>query len=349
MEYVAGECAFPHRPFRKCCSGLGALLWLAGAPALAQTSEPASTDVGEARKPSPGSILAARPPSAPRTAVVFDLAGGHAFAGEVKDTSGSSMSSTTVYGRLALLVPASERLFLSFPIDAAVTFYEFTGDPLLLPGGGRPWDQVRTFSIGVQGRYQFDQHWALIAGANVASAGARGASFGDTLSGGGTLGFSYSFSRALTLGLLVTAQSRLGAGLFVLPFPVVDWMLPFDQERWRLAAGALRAGPGRAAGVSLVYTPTESFSFSVALALLGLGREFRLAKASPVPDAVGRDSAFPLIVGAEWRPWRQLTLSAYGGVSILRAVTLLDSAGNILNERDVKPSPVVGGKVSLAL
>jgi hypothetical protein len=29
--------------------------------------------------------------------VVFDVAGGHAFDGEVKDTSGSSMSSTTVY------------------------------------------------------------------------------------------------------------------------------------------------------------------------------------------------------------------------------------------------------------
>ena len=127
------------------------------------------------------------------------------------------MSSSSLYARIALLVPAGERLFLSFPIDAAVTSYEFSGDPRLLPEGGKPWDQVRTFSIGTQARYRFDQHWAVIAGANVASAGVRGASFGDTLSGGGTLGVAYSFSQKLTLGAILTAQSKLAGGLLVLP------------------------------------------------------------------------------------------------------------------------------------
>ena len=66
----------------------------------------------------------------------------------------------------------------------------------------------------------------------------------------------------------------------------------------------------------------------------------------PVPDGVGRDSAYPLLLGAEWRPVEQLAMSAYGGVSILRAITVLDAAGNTLAERDVKPSPVLGGRVA---
>src|SRR5262249_28731191 len=155
-------------------------------------------------------------------------------------------------------------------LDAALTFYRFSGDPLLLPGGGIPWDQVRTYSIGVQMRYAFDEHWALLAGANIASAGAPGAPFGDTLSGGGALGVSYSFSRALTLGVAVTAQSKLSGGVFVLPFPIIDWVLPFDEGRWRLAAGALRVGPGRAGGVSFIYAPAPPLSFSLSIAFLGL-------------------------------------------------------------------------------
>jgi len=346
-ENIAGGCCQRHL-FQGLRSGLVVLVWLVGVPASAQTSEPAG-ETEEARKPTPGSVLLGRPPSAPRTAVAFDILGSHSFGGEVKDTSGSSMSSSSLYARLALLVPVGGRLFLSFPIDAAVTFYEFTGDPQLVPGGGKPWDQVRTFSVGVQARYRFDQHWGVIAGANVASAGVRGASFGDTLSGGGTLGVAYSFSRELTLGGIVTAQSKLAGGLFVLPLPVIDWVLPFNEGRWRLVAGALRVGPGRAAGVSIVYAPSESLAFNAGIAFLGLGREFRLASSSPVTNGVGRDSAYPVIFGTEWRPVRPLAFAAYGGVNIFRTVAVLDSAGNTLNERHVNPSPVVGGRISLAL
>lgn len=348
-EYVAAGRFRRGRSLEALRSGLGPLLLLLlGGPASAQTSE-AAGEADEARKPSPGSVLVGRPPSAPRTSVTFDVLGSHSFEGEVKDTSGTNLSSSSAYARIALLVPVGERLLLSFPVDAAVTFYQFTGDPQLLPGGGKPWDQVRTFSIGTQLRYRFDQRWGLVAGANVASSGARGASFGDTLSGGGTLGVTYSFSRQLTLGVVLTAQSQLSGGLFVLPLPIIEVELPFGEGRWRFVAGALRVGPGRAAGVGIVYTPSESLAFNAGIAFLGLGREFRLPSSSPVTNGVGRDSAYPVILGAEWRPVRQLAFAAYGGVSIFRAVTVLDSAGNTLNERDVKPSPVVGGRISLAL
>ncbi len=92
------------------CRRAFALLWLAGMPALAQTREPAPTEVGEVRKP------AAVPP--PQPTVTFDLASGGSFDGEVNDTAGASMSSASVYGRLAVLVPVGRRLFLSFGSSA---------------------------------------------------------------------------------------------------------------------------------------------------------------------------------------------------------------------------------------
>ena len=281
------------------------------------------------------------------TPVAFDVAGATSMDGQIQGTSGAQMGSSSAYAQLAFMAPIGGHLGVRFAVDGATSFYRFSGDPLLVPGGGIPWDQVRSSSIGLTAMYVWERRWALIVGGNVASAGVRGASFGDTLSGGGTVGFTYTFPSGLLVGVLVTAQSKLSGGVFALPFPLVDWVIPVDRGRWRLSAGGVRVGPGRAGGVSLEYAPSEALSFSAALTFLGLGREFRMSSSGPVLDGVGRDTAYPLILGVEWRPLRPLSVSAYGGVSLLRAVTILDGSGNTLGERDVTPSPVVGGKMSL--
>ena len=281
------------------------------------------------------------------TPVSFDLAGASSIDGQIQGASGAQMGSSSAYAQLAFMAPIGGHLGVRFSIDGATTFYRFSGDPLLVPGGGIPWDQVRSSSVGLTAMYVWERKWALIVGGNVAAAGARGASFSDTLSGGGTVGFTYTFPSGVLLGVLVTAQSRLSGGVFALPFPLVDWVLPFDRGRWRFSAGGVRVGPGRAGGVSLEYAPSEALSFSAALTFLGLGREFRMSSTGPVLNGVGRDTAYPLILGIEWHPVRPLSVSAYGGVSLLRAVTVLDGSGNTLGERDVTPSPVVGGKMSL--
>jgi len=324
---------------------LGCVLVLSAAQARSQTSDPSeSSRTGVSKEATP---VEEQSRAMRVTPVSFDLAAATAIDGQIQGASGAQMGSSTAYAQLAVMAPIGGHLGVRLAIDGANTFYRFSGDPFLVPGGGIPWDQVRSSSIGLQAMYVWERRWALIVAGNVASAGVRGASFGDTLSGGGTVGFSHTFSSGLLLGVLVTAQSRLSGGIFALPFPLLDWVLPVDGKRWRLSAGGLRVGPGRAGGVSLEYAPMETLSFSAALTFLGLGREFRMASTGPVIDGVGRDTAYPLILGVEWHPVRPLTVSAYGGVSLFRAVTVLDASGNTLGERDVAPSPVVGGKMSL--
>jgi hypothetical protein len=260
------------------------------------------------------------------------------------------MSSTFITGRIAPVFRVSSKLYLSVPLDGSVSFYDFGGrDPGLLPGGGVPWDQVRTYAIGLQGRYRIDEHWVLLGEANMASAGARGAAFDDTLSFGGTFGARYQFSPELNVGLLLTVQTRLARSLFILPLPTFEWVLPFDQGRWRLVGGGLRIGPGRTAGVGLAYSPVPQLSLHTGLVLVGLGREFRLPADSPIKDGVGRDSALPLLVGVDWRPIKLLHLSLWGGVSVQRVIGVLDKDGNIVQERDVNPAPLLGGTISLGL
>ena len=83
--------------------------------------------------------------------------------------------------------------------------------------------------------------------------------------------------------------------------------------------------------------------------LVGLGREFRLPADSPIPNGVGRDSALPVLAGVDWRPTRLLHISLWGGVSVQRVIAVLDSNGNIVQERDVNPSLLLGATISLGL
>jgi len=199
-----------------------ALLWTAltilGRSASAQTPPP------ETKATEPPTPLAVPQPF-PLLLGLFDLSGAHTFPAAVTGTSGR-MGSTFITGRIAPVFRVGPKLYLSLPLDGSISFYDFRGDPGLLPGGGSPWDQVRIFAIGLQGRYRIDDHWVLLTEINAASAGARGARFGDTLSTGATFGTLYRFGPELTVGLLLTAQTRLARGPLVLPVPASSGSSP---------------------------------------------------------------------------------------------------------------------------
>lgn len=302
----------------------------------------------EARQDRNGESIGPPAPPLPLVLAAFDVSGATTFPAQVLTTS-STMTSTFITGRIAPVIPVTPRLFLAFPIDGGVSFYQFQGDPQLIANGRIPWDQVRTYALGAQGRYKFDDHWAAVAEVNIASAGARGAPFGETISGGATFGATYRFSKQLTVGLVLTMQTRLARGLFVLPLPAVEWVLPFDEGRWRLVAGSLRAGPGRAAGLGIAYAPIQQLSVTLGAVFVGLGREFRLPADIPAPAEVGRDGALPLLLGIDFRPVRHLHLTLWGGVSVFRAITVFSGDGAIVNDRDVAPAPLIGGTIAFGL
>src|SRR5262245_55146478 len=80
------------------------LLLLMATRASAQTSDP-PPDAGGARVDTPGNVVATQPSGTAQPGVTFDVTDIHAFDGEVKGTSGSSMSSTSLHARLALRAP----------------------------------------------------------------------------------------------------------------------------------------------------------------------------------------------------------------------------------------------------
>jgi hypothetical protein len=343
--------ATPGRLHRWVC-----LCALATAPCAVQSALQPERDPPAEADPPPGAAATTppdapappQPPPDPAVALpdIFSLSvrGGHNFEADIEG-AGSVRSSAAGVG-FGVRQPLNEQLSLGVSVGAGARHYDFRGDSGLFPEPGvqeSPWETAHTWSVGASAMYRANRRLLLFGALNGSSSGEAGADFRNTLTGGVSLGFAYSFSKELTLGLTATAQTRLEDDLFVLPLPTVNWTLPGDpQGRWRLQIGRVQGGPPTAAGAAIVYAPSPAVSVFGGIGASGLGGDFRLDDDGPVPGGVGRDQSFPLILGLDWRPSPALHISAFGGVSMLGEIELLDAAGRTIGKRDVDPAPTIG-------
>lgn len=250
---------------------------------------------------------------------------------------------------LGLTMPASDRLSITLGLATGLTDYDFTGDTGLLPGVQEPWGDVLSHSIGLTGFYRFDKSNSAFLGLNVSSSGESDASFEDTISGGLFAGYARAYSETLTLGVGLSAQSRLEDGILVIPFPVVVWRPPIDPERrWSVSLGNSPGGHSGVTFAAVGFRANEQLSFFTGIGGEGLGGDFRLADDAPIPGGVGRDEAFPLVTGLNWQVTPKARLSVYAGVAFAREITLSDSNGNTVSKRDVDPTPVIGLDFSIS-
>jgi hypothetical protein len=325
---------------RGLCLGIACLLapWTLGQEGPVEP-EPAEQPPAAAEAPAP-------PPDM-GFSWTLDLEGVHSFDAKFEDADGG-FDRTRLASRLAVLGPVSSQLLLGASFGVGASIYQFDGQTGLLPGEEEPWETVQTYSIGANAIILLDRQWRMFVSANLSSSGEGGATFEDTLTVGGTVAARYAVSETLILGAGVTVQTRLEDSLFVLPFPTVDWTLPFDEAKWRLVVGEARIGPSRAAGFSLRYTPVEELEFAAGVGAFGLGGDFRLDEDGPVPGGVGRDTSVPALIGAEWRPNRTISINALVGVALMGELELTDSNGTRIGREDVDPAVVFGAGVSFS-
>jgi hypothetical protein len=295
-------------------------------------------------------LVTGRPPGSPHPGlnVRFDADSSYLFEADLEGSSGS-FDRARAGGRVTLLTPLSESLLVSVSLGGGGSIYNFRGPTGLIPGSDDPWETIETYSAGANILYKINEQWTLFGGLNGASSGEDGAAFDKTLTIGGSLGASYAVSEELSIGLGVTAQTRLEDDPFILPLPLFDWTLPYDpQHRWRIAAGGARIGPARAAGIAAYFSPTKELTLSAGIGAFGLGGDFRLSQTGPVPGGVGRDSSFPVLAGIDWHPRPWISLAGFGGVGLFGELEVVDSNGDTLGSRDVAPAPVIGASLTLS-
>ena len=291
---------------------------------LAASSSPASD-----RKTRGG-----RPPSVPEGVWSLSLRGGaaHQFDAGLDDGGSFRVNRFFLQGgpRYAPDFRRSVSLALGYGFDG----YDFSGDRGM--AALSPWKTVHTFRVSAPVRWGAGRKWTVFVIPTVRSAAERGASLGDSVSGGGFAGFSYRFGDRLTIGPGVGVMTEIENSPDIFPVLIIDWKI---TDRLRLETGR-GLGASRGPGLFLRWEASERWDVSFGSRYEKL--RFRLDREGVAPDGVGADRSFPLFCGATYRFTPRAEASLVGGVALGGELRLEDENGNRVAEVDYDQAGFLG-------
>lgn len=269
-----------------------------------------------------------------KTHVTFSVGASHTFTADLKDLPGK-VGVTRLGSEVSVFGPVGEKSRWSVGLEWESSFYRFDNATGFVAGFDKPWRD--TFSLELVGGFsgKFDEHWGWFARGFGKSAGEEGAEFGDTLTGGGFGGASYTFNENLTVSLGVGARSRLDRPAQVLPIAGIEWKF---APQWALTS---RQKPG----LFLEYAPSKTVD--LALGVEYQSREYRLNDRDAAPGGVARDDRFIIEGEVGWDVWKNLTIYATVGVTGWAEYRLDNNAETTLGKSKADPalSLAVSGKL----
>lgn len=277
----------------------------------------------------------------------FSLSLTAGFIASAKTKGGGEVQRSTIGIDADYALPVNDKLTLGLSAGGSRQNYDFK-NPTLLVGGAKPWKNVNTVELGLSGIYRIDDRWTLISGASVSASGTSDADFSKSLTYGGAVGASYTFSSSLSVGVLLAVQTRLEDNTIVLPLPIFEWTLPLDEAgRWKLSFGASSTSGAASGGLALSYKASDELDLALSFGGIGFGGEFRLDEKGPVPNGVGRDSSTTLTIGADWRPSPAVQIGLYAGIAPSGELEVLNQSGVRIRKQDVESAPTFGLRATI--
>jgi len=255
----------------------------------------------------------------------------HQFDADMDDGSQFSVNRLFVQGGLTYSVDPlkSVSLSLGYGLDS----YDFSGN-----GGFAsldPWHNVHSMRLSAPVRWGLNRQWTLFFVPTVRTASESGASFSDSVFGGGFAGFTYRVNDRLTIGPGIGALRQIEDSS-VFPVLLIKWKIT-DELTLQTGRGlAATQGPG----LMLTWSPNQNWSLGVSGRYEKL--RFRLNDDGPAPQGIGDDRSFPLLGGITYSFSRDAQLTILGGVELGGKLRLENENGQLITEEDHDPVPVLG-------
>ena len=269
------------------------------------------------------------PPAAPSAgsppSLILDLSTQFEFSDSSPAGPGGDVFESRV--SLPLFVPLSEDWRIIGVLRGGFTDYETD------PFGG---DGLQTWNVGalVTLDGKLNSVWSATLGLLGGASWEDGASFSDSLNGGGLVMASYRFSPTLKVGLGGLYLTRLNEEALVVPALGLDWQVT-EQFDIKLYGLDLRAEYD----VNEVWSLYLRGEFDPSGALLE-------SRASTEADSFD-DQGFRAAGGVKWTPCPSFSLSMEGGVAF-HEYTLRNDREEILAKDRVDPAPFVGVSARLS-
>lgn len=242
-------------------------------------------------------------------------------------------------GSVRVGVPLSERAAVRFRINGGAAVYDFDGTTNLFglgPSSGDPFDDLYSGSFTVEGAYRMNETWSLFAQGFVAARWEDGASFDDSISGGGGLAFGYQIPDRLELILGAGLKSRLDRSS-PQPYPLIDleWMI---TDTWKLRVH----GPGAA----LEYRFSDAFKMFLHGRIET--RKYRLDdRLGPAGTGTVRDRQISVGLGLRWVINRNFRIGAVAGVMVQHKLKVRDGNRDTIGSISSDPAPYFEVRISL--
>jgi len=267
------------------------------------------------------------------------------FEADLNDAAGD-VSRSGLMAALGHRFELSEDTYFATQFSYIGSYYDFSSGAGR-GGGGAAYRWKDTHAASVFGLFGWkaSESWTIVAGGLFKLAGETGADVGDSVTGGGLLGFDYQASDTLTVGVLLGVMSQIEDDTAILPVPTVDWRF---ADKWRLQFGLLGSLGHPGLGPELSFKPSDAFELGLGLAFQK--RRFRLddhvnnSARGPNPnlDGVGEETGVPLYVRLRWAPQKTLFFDVFGGVTTGGRVRVENQNGNRINESGYDAAPILG-------
>jgi hypothetical protein len=270
----------------------------------------------------------------------WGIHGGDIYQFDTGIHDGGSFSVNRVFLGGGIDYKFTPSLSLNFDIGFEIDSYDFKGSgPFTNAANGVPWTTTMDVTLKVLGRWKVDDQWRVFLGGLVSWSGETTAKATDSFTGGGLMGFAYTFSDELTLGAGMQISTRIEDGLLFIPSPIIDWRI---TEQLFISNVRSPVTFPASLGVEIIYYLSREVNIS--LGTRYEYRRFRLNDDGPlnIQNGVGLDSGFPLWVRFEWRPVPQIRLHLVAGVELGEKLKLYDQDGNGIVDEGVDPAPFVG-------
>lgn len=259
----------------------------------------------------------------------------HTFETKLKDGPGKSSVSRAA-ASFGIGIPVAEQSTLDFDVSSEVSWYDWKDATGFVAGKDEPVRDTQDTSLSVRFSTQLDQKWIGFVGADINSSAEWGADFGDSLTYGGMIGATYLASESFSIGIALSARTRLEDDARFLPVPIFDWRI---NEQWRLGTSAGRS-------LRLSYAPSKTW---MVFADVGYENgEYCLDDDGASPNGVFRDSRIPVSLGVAYMPTERVTLSLLAGFNVYREFVLDDKNGERVHKDKSKPSPVLAALVRVS-
>jgi hypothetical protein len=266
----------------------------------------------------------------------FTIEGGAAHQSEVdlKDGTGDFSVDRWFLGA-GLNYSWDARTSVGASIGGGKSIYDF--NELTGFGSGEPWGTIEDSRLSVSARFGVGEKGMALIIPTVRFNGEKGAGNSDSRTFGLFGAVFWRLNQDLSIGPGIGVFSRLEGSTKFFPILAIDWNI---TDRWNLSTGrglASSQGPG----LTLSYKLNDDWSFGIAGRYEDL--EFRLDDEGVAAGGIGRDQSFPLVINAELKPNKKITLSVFAGLEFGGKLKLKNAEDILVEESKYDPAPIFGG------